>query len=228
MKMGNSIKLAMPLLFVLILGLPAFADSGHDAQFSAGINLGYYSGFSIQGFGKVSHFAQGFPLEARLGIGYSRVQPGNALDARRIFINDATNGYPEKGGTIWDFRFDFLYPTHFLSLDRGFFFAGPRYSRFTGDFKFVGGNEDFSINSKQWGLGIGLESYYLVSKDIDMVITTGVDYFFSNRLTGHDTSYSPDGEDINARNDYTYDDADKAISQPKIEPRFMIGFNYRF
>lgn len=57
-------------------------------------------------------------------------------------------------------------------------------------------------------------------------MTFGADYFFHGTLTGHDTSYNPDGEDVNARSDYTYDDADKAIDQPELEFQAMFGFSY--
>lgn len=62
----------------------------------------------------------------------------------------------------------------------------------------------------------------------DFVIGAGMDDFFDAQLKGHDTAYSPDGEDVNPRNDYTYTDADEAINQPSLELRFMIGVNYRF
>jgi hypothetical protein len=34
------------------------------------------------------------------------MNPGNAADVRKIFINDATNGDLEKSGWMWDVRFD--------------------------------------------------------------------------------------------------------------------------
>ncbi|RLD84671.1 MAG: hypothetical protein DRJ07_04635 [Bacteroidetes bacterium] len=69
---------------------------------------------------------------------------------------------------------------------------------------------------------------------IDLVVSAGIDYYFPSTLSGHDTSYSPDDQNINTRNDnenndepFTYSDADAAINQPKIMPRLMIGINYR-
>jgi hypothetical protein len=35
---------------------------------------------------------------------------------------------------------------------------GPRYSTFNGNFKYVGGNEDFDIKSKQWGVEGDIEN----------------------------------------------------------------------
>jgi len=61
----------------------------------------------------------------------------------------------------------------------------------------------------------------------------GVDYYFPSTLRGHDTSYSPDNDNVNPHNDnengdipFTYKDADKAIKQPRFMPRAMIGVNY--
>jgi hypothetical protein len=62
----------------------------------------------------------------------------------------------------------------------------------------------------------------------DLVITTGLDYYPDSALSGHDTTYAPGGEDVNSRKGYSYSDADEVINQPKLEPRFMIGVNYRF
>ncbi len=47
-----------------------------------------------------------------------------------------------------------------------------------------------------------------------------------NRLQGHDTAYDPNSTTGLERNDYTYEDADNAINQPKLELRFMIGVAY--
>jgi hypothetical protein len=199
-----------------------------SAHFSAGLILGYNSGMKFQGYGMVSNFAENFPMNARLSVGYSIVQPGDASAARRIFINNATNGIPEDKGRVLDLCLDLMYPVELLSIDRAFLFGGPRYSRFKGNFKYVGGNEDFDVTSNHWGIGSGIESYFRMSRRVDLVISAGIDYFFESTLTGHDTSYSPDGEEVNGREDYTYDDADDAIEQPKIEPILMFGFSYNF
>ena len=99
---------------------------------------------------------------------------------------------------------------------------------FTGNFKFIGGNEDFDVTSNNWGIGIGAKAFFAMGAQMDFVVTAGVDYFFSNTLTGHDTAYSPDGENVNPRRDYTYDTANEAVNQPDLELILMIGLNYRF
>jgi len=215
---------------LLLLMTPVIADSAVSVKpvFSGGATLGYDSGFKMSAYGMVSNFAQGFPMNLRVSLGYAFVQPGNATDARHIFINNNTNGTPEDNGRILDFRMDLMYPIKVLSLKQAYIVGGPRYAKFKGNFKFIGGNEDFDVTSDQWGIGSGIESYFPMSERVNFVLSAGLDYFFESKLVGHDTSYSPDGETVNQREDYTYDDADNAIDQPKLELSFMLGFSYDF
>ena len=214
----------------LILQLSIFAQVNNNPNpyLSGGLNVGYNTGLGFQGNLTISNFAQDFPFSLRFGIEYTSVNPGSPEEARIIFINDATNGVPEKNGNVWSFRMDFLYHVNIFSMRRAFFFFGPRYSQFTGNFQFIDGNEFFSISSNQWGLGAGLQSNYLLTHRLDLVLTGGLDYYFSSAIEGHDTSYGPDGEIINGRKNYTYNDADNAINQPKIVVKAMMGFNYYF
>jgi len=209
------------LLLMLPLSLTA-------ADLSGSALIGYQGGPGFQLGAMVSNFARGFPLNMQLSLGYRSLNPGNAADARKIYINDATNGDPEKKGWMWDVRFDLFYQVKWFSLDRGYIYFGPRYGSFTGNFKFVGGNEDFDITSTQWGLGAGVQAYFPMSHKFDFIIGTGIDYYFDGTLSGHDTSYSPDGENVNPRQDYTYDDAKSAVNQPGFEFLLLIGIGYHF
>lgn len=213
---------------LFILGLFVLSANVGATDFSGGLMLGYSGGTSFQLDGMVGNFAEGFPMKMQFGIVYSRLNPGNSLDARRVFINDNTNGDPEKTGSKWDFRLDFLYQVHWLSLKELYILGGPRYSRFNAHYDFIGGNEVFDIGSNQWGWGLGVRTDFPISRKLDFVVSTGADYYLNNTISGHDTSYSPDGEDVNARNDYDYDDADEAIDQPKFQLRLLIGVNYHF
>lgn len=229
----NSNRFGLVLGILTLVGQTVAAQSHDignqvDPQISVGVRGGYRAGAGMEAYGTLSNFAQGFPLAVRLGIARTAVQPGSAWDARRVFINNNTNGEPEKKGRTWDVKFDFVVPVSLLSLPRTYAYGGVRRASFTGNFRFVGGNEDFDVKSTQWGLGTGLESYFAISSRVDFVINGGLDHFFSGTLSGHDTSYSPDGEDINPREDYTYSDADAAVAQPKWEPVLMLGFGYRF
>jgi hypothetical protein len=193
------------------------------SRLSVGGFLGYQDGVGIQAFVMARDFAEGFPLQARLRVGRTGVEPGDGPDARRIFINDATNGTPREAGRTLDLGLDGLYPMG----QRTHFFGGVRYTRFTANFKFVGGNEDFDVTSSHWGLAAGIEAEYPMGSRLNLLLSGGGEYFFSSRLTGHDTSYSPDGDNVNPRKDYTYSDADEAVEQPHWRPVVLLGFRYR-
>ena len=204
-----------------------FSTSVFADNFAGGFMIGYNGGLGFEGALKIGQFAQGFPFHLRIGLGYTSVSnPGKAWDARRIFINDNANGDPEKSGHYWDFSFDLLYKVSLFNMKEGYVYFGPRYSSFTGNFNFVGGNEDFDVTSGQWGLGSGLIAYFPISAKMNFTAAGGLAYYFASTLTGHDTSYSPDGEHVNARNDYDYDDANDAINQPRLEFRAMIGLSF--
>lgn len=193
------------------------------ATFSVGGFVGYQDGLSFQAFGTAENFAQGFPLKARFRLARNSVEPGSAPDARRIFINDATNGTPKEKGHTMDLGFDGLYPMG----PRSHFFGGVRYSSFKANFKYVGGNEDFDVTSSHWGLAAGMEASYPMGPKLALVLAGGGEYYFSSRLTGHDTSYSPDGDNVNPRKEYTYSDADDAVDQPTWRPIVLMGVSYR-
>jgi hypothetical protein len=216
MRIGRALIL-MAFAFLIIGPI-----SAEGTEFSLSFLSGYNRGLGFQANGQIAGFAEGFPFVVRFGAGYTMTEPGKALDSRHIFINDASNGTPEKKGWIWDLRLDLLYPI----LNRIYLSGGVRYSAFTANFRFVGGNEDFNVTTNQWGVGLGFEGFFPMGRRIDLVISPGVDYFFPSRMTGHDTSYSPDGENINPRRNYTYHNADDAVNQPKLMPRLMVGFAY--
>jgi hypothetical protein len=199
------------------------------ASFSSGILAGYNGGPGIYLNGEVSDFARNFPFKMRVGFGYTSItNPGKSLDARAIFINNNTNGSPRKKGHAWNMRMDLMYKVNWLSLPTAYFYGGPRYASFTGNFNFVGGNEDFDVVSDHWGVGVGIINYFPISKTFDLLIDLGSDYYIPSTMTGHDTSYSPDNENINSREDYKFEDADEAVNQPKYDLRLMMGLNYHF
>jgi len=199
-------------------------------EHAAGVQVGYGQGPGVILNTTFSDFARGFPLQIRLGLAYTSLDPGDAEAARRVFINDATNGTPSEDGKVWDLRCDLLYDLELFMNSRTYLVVGPRMSRFTGSFHYVGGNEQFDVTSRQWGIGAGLEGHYqfLGREDLDLVVSALLEYYLPSSLSGHDTTYHHSGPDVNPRNDYTYSDADAAINQPKLVPRLMVGFNYTF
>jgi hypothetical protein len=206
---------------------------GSNIRFTPGARIGYNKGLGLQASVTASNFAPEFPFKIRLGAGLTFLNPGDALDARRIFINNNTNGTPEKKGRSIDIRLDFLVTRTVFGLDNSYVSAGPRFSTFKGNFKYVGGNEDFDVKSHQWGIGAGIENHFKMTPAMDLILAYGLDFYIPSTLTGHDTSYSPDNDNVNPRTDnqnnnvyFIYKDANKAIRQPVFMPYIMLGMNF--
>lgn len=219
----------------LVFGTELYGQekAGSQLKYTAGIITGYNKGYGLQGNFTARNFEKDFPFQLRFGLGYTFLNPGNAADARRIFVNNATNGTPEKKGHSIDYRLDFMIPKTIFNIEDSYLVFGPRFSTFMGDFKYVGGNEDFEVKSHQWGIGADLENHFRLVKNIEFVLNYGLDFYFPSTMTGHDTSYSPDNDNVNPKNDnqndniaFNYKDADKAINQPKFMPHIMIGVNF--
>ncbi len=216
-------------LSILILWI-AYTSFGQEkakapAKISAGVLTGYNRGYGLKA--NLTLHNSHLPFELRVGVGYSFINPGKVWDARRIFINNNTNGTPEKTGRSIDYR---LSPKSIFGLSHSYIIFGPRGSSFKGNFAYIGGNEEFDVTSQQWGAGLGLETHFKMAQKLNLVIAAGLDYYLPGTLHGHDTSYSPDNENVKPRNDnehddtpFTYKDANEAIYQPGIMPFAMIG-----
>ena len=195
-------------------------------DFHGGLQVGSSVGLGVQATGTFMNFTRDVPLSARFTFGVHSPDAGDPYAARRIFINDNTNGTPEKSARAWQFRFDLLVPALHVGQQQIYVFGGPRHARYTATYNFVGGNENFDVQSNPWGLGVGLETWFAINDRTDFLLSGGIDWFAKARLSGHDTSYSPDGDDVNGRNDYTWDDADDAIAQPRWEVMAMMGLRF--
>jgi hypothetical protein len=220
-----------PVLTGLLLLTSALALPGATVQaggFEAGLDLGYSGGLGGQVTGTFRNFTRDVPLSLRLSLGYFLREPGDPYAARSIFINDNTNGTPEKSGGMWQLRFDLTYPIGSLGKVPLLVFGGVRHAGYTAHFEFVGGNEVWDVTANPWGLGAGLETAFAVGDRSFFVITLGVDRYFDTTLSGHDTSYSPDGNHVNPRNDYTYEDAKAAINPPGWEAVALVGVRFVF
>lgn len=233
MRRYKIFTLIIPAVFILAGQAIGQEKGGNPLKYSAGLTTGYNRGYAIRGSITANNFEKGLPFDLRFGIGYTFLNPGNAADARRIFVNNATNGTPEKKGHSIDYRLDFMIPKTIFKVEDSYLVLGPRFSTFLGDFKYVGGNEDFEVRSHQWGLGGDIEHHFRMVKNIEFVLNYGLDFFFPSTLTGHDTSYSPDNDNVNPKDDnqnndveFRYNDADKAINQPKIMPHIMLGISF--
>lgn len=197
-----------------------------NPKFSFGIMTGYTRNFGINVSGTISEFSYDIPLTIKLSAGYNFRDAGNPWDARKIFINDNTNGDPDKSGHAIDFRLDFAFPVNLLAIRKSLLYVGPRYSMTTSTFEFIGGNEFFDITASQFGLGTGLDLYFGINPSLSFVVSGGFDYYFGSKVGGHDSFYMPDGTDINGRQGYTYEDAAKSVNLPKYELRLMAGLNF--
>lgn len=224
--MKNNILVLLFIAPLLLIGQDNNNLNIQKTHFSVGAQVGMLNGVGGLLFIRTSNFAEDFPFSMKLGVGVSFSDAGDPLAARKIFINNNTNGIPEKNGQTWDFNLDFLYKYRILGFKRNYFYAGPRYIQFTGNFNFIGGNEDFDVTSDQWGVGIGIENYFKIIPALDLVVNIGYDYYIKSTLYGHDTSYNPDGQDLNPREDYKFKDADEAINQPNHQIKTMIGLSY--
>jgi hypothetical protein len=210
------------LAFVL-LGLAA-PSKGGAATYEAGLLLGTHGGPGGTAQVTVADFSPNLRWKARLGATYSTRDPGNPEDARRIFINDATNGTPDEKGRLWTLSLDLVVP---VWAGRGgsvvSLYGGPRHGSFTANFAFIGGNEDFDIRERTWAFGGGLEDHLPLGRRTSLLLQAGADYYLEDGLKGHDTTYTPDDENVNPRKDFDYGDADEAVNQPKLEARAMAG-----
>ena len=213
------------LLFVVIAVLPVSAIAG---PFYGGLNVGYTGGLGIHATGSFMDFTRDLPLSARFTLGYNSASAGDPYEARRNFINDNTNGDPEKSASTWQFRFDLMFPTFTVGPQTLYLFAGPRYANYTANYNFIGGNENFDVNSNTWGAGLGFESWFVVGDTSDFVMQLGVDWYAESKLEGHDTAYLPSGDHVNPRDGYDYETADAAIDQPSLELLAMVGMRFRF
>ncbi|HUI63656.1 MAG TPA: hypothetical protein VL126_02355 [Bacteroidota bacterium] len=222
--MQKVIKAVLPTLFAAIC-------MWHQAQAAdtfGSFLIGYRSGLDLRAGVGVNNFATGFPLALEFAISYARVDAGDPFPARRVFIADATNGTPEKSGVVWDLRMDFLYPLRIAGVKAISVFAGPRFSMFDAGFHYVGANEEFDVTSNQWGLGLGMKGQFAMSHRVDLTLSAGVDNYFAGPLHGHDTTYTPDNQNVNPKENFTYSDASKVVNAPKIQLVMLIGLTYAF
>jgi len=205
-------------------GAPVARAATSEGSFFFGTNGG---GSAMASFA-VSPLAVTLPLRLRGSLGYAAMNPGAPENARHVFINDASGGTPEKHGRLWTLGFDFLCPIAGGSERRLDAYAGPRYGLFDAHFRYVGDNEEFDVTTHSWGAGAGLEGSVALGTRVAMSLLGGAEAFLPSDLHGHDATYSPNDENINARGKHTYADADQAIHQPKVEARIMAGITYRF
>lgn len=223
--MNRSLVRLMTILVSAALAAPGVARAADLSWSALG---GYQQGAGLRVTGTLARLAPGLPIALQLGAGYTLVDPGKPEAARRIFINDNTDGTPQESGHTWDLRADLallLGKSGFL--DEVGVFLGPRYAMFTGRFHFVGGNEDFLVESSAWGIGLGARGEVRLNPRWSLAGAVGLDWFPRTKIYSHDTSYSSTGYIVNQHHAYGFGDADAAINQPKLVPSLLVGVSWR-
>ncbi|HUN64732.1 MAG TPA: hypothetical protein VMW43_01420 [Bacteroidota bacterium] len=198
-------------------------------QVYGGLTMGYDIGMPVSGYLVLENVSEDLPLAFRFSLTQSfLLDAGDPQLARQVFVNQNSNGVPGKSASRWSYGADVLDPVRLFSMHRSFVYAGIRYSMFTANFQFIGGDEIFDVHSNQIGLAAGAGSYFRVSPRVDLLFSAGAEYYFPGTLEGHDAAYSSDGTMVNQRENFTYSDADRAINQPKFMPKIVFGVSYHF
>jgi hypothetical protein len=213
---------------VITIILIASASTINAIEPKVSVESGENNGFGTRAAFGVYQLNRNYPLFFETGVSFSyQGDPGSAEDARKVFINDNAGGDIEEFGT-----------TVILSADLGYrfwgnrdlsssLFGGPRYSFYRANFIYNGDNEEFAVKHDAPGLGAGLRTDLRITNDLTIFLKGGIDYFFQTKLHGHgEFTYNPNDKDNNPRNDYTYEDADKAVNQPYISPAISFGVSY--
>lgn len=203
------------------------AARAHAYQPYTDLYLGYYAGMSLMGMVGVDNLIKDFPLGIEAGIGYSFVDGGDPLLARRVFIDNNTNGSPEESSRVLDFDLNLTYP---IKQKTGSYkwlaFVGPRHARFRANFLYRGANEEFDVQSKPWGFGGGVKGQFPINNKLSVVTFLSVDFYSYAEIEGHDSFYRPNDQNLNPQGNYKYADARDAVNVPRIRPRFMVGIQF--
>jgi hypothetical protein len=221
---ANFLLLLCLMVSLSALPLSAAAEKVFYAEAGTMNGLGLTAGFGLH------KITPKVPLGFDFFLGYVfQSDPGNAIEARKIFINDATGGNNNivESGAAFFFGVDMLYPIVRQSVFELNLAGGPRYSTYAAFFDYQGGNEAFKVYSNAWGFGIGLKAFINISEHFRIGLDTQLEYFFNTQLKGHGFFYNKSGTDDNPRNAYRYADADAAVDQPLLYPRIQLILAYR-
>lgn len=204
------------------------------SSFLIGLDTGFQNGYGIGAHMGLYNLDDQLPIGFNGGMFWSyQSNPGNANDARHIFINDNEGGTVEESGSSFLFYLNGLYDFYRYKTMDFLVYLGPRYSFYKANFTFIGDNEDFSVKTNQFGLGFGIQPVIKASKKIFIHFNIGMDYFFASRIEAHgEYYYNPDSQDDNPRTapngkDYTYSDANKSINDPSTEFILKASISYR-
>lgn len=203
-----------------------FPISLFSLQLYQEVALGYYDDLGATLGLRVEDSSSNFPffLQGRIGAIY-QMDPGKAEDARQIFINDNQGGNIEEYGLSYMVSLDFGWKIQLKESLQLELFASGILNHYEAHFAFIGNNEAFTVKTTALGIGIGGSLRVALSDSrSSLILKGGLEYFPKSQIDSHGTYfYTPDGEDDNPRNDYTYENADEAINQPVFRPYVQIG-----
>jgi len=216
-----------------ILAAAAFCTPAHASKHYDMLSSGYYDGPSIAGTVGFEEIFTKVPLGFEVELGYSWSDLGDATLASQVFINQnqVNNASKSSGGTL-HLAFNATYPLP-VKIGKMSLFAvgGPRFARWDVRHQYLNNNEDFNVVSKVWGLGGGVRGVMKLSEKIRACLQVTLDYYPRSSIYGHDATYFPDNNNINARTDgngytYTYEDAVRATAVPHLRPRVLVGLMF--
>ena len=226
--MTKTKTLILASLTMAIFSRPAHAFNHYDI-----LSAGYYDGASVAGTVGFDNVFEKVPVGFELELGYSWSGLGNATLASQVFINQnqVNNPSTSSGGTL-DLGLNATYPLNQTYGPVKFYvFAGPRWARWDARHEYINNNEDFDVTAYVWGLGGGLRGVMPLGQKISALLQLGLDYYPRASIYGHDATYYPNNDNVNARNNgagytYTYADAEAATAVPHIRPRVMVGLMF--
>lgn len=211
------------LLLIAIIMLPF---SLYPLSLQQELAVGYYDDLGITLGLRLEDEKSHFPvyIQGRLGITY-QFDPGNAEDARKIFINDNQGGNIQEHGQSYLLALDLgwkILQKDSLQLELN---VSGIMNHYNAHFAFIGNNEAFIVRTTAMGIGLGGGMNLDISdSQTSLIIKGGVEYFPKSRIDAHGTYYyTPDGNDDKTRQDYGYSDADGSINQPVFRPYMMVG-----
>lgn len=193
------------------------------------IAIGYGQDLEFSMAIRVEDSSMDYPLFIQGRGGYIfQMDPGNAEDARKIFIND------NQGGSIQEYG-----ESIFLAMDLGYKLTNREnisleitlsglWNHYRAHFAYIGNNEAFTVKTSPLGIGAGINLRLPFSgTGSSLILKGGAEYYPKTKIDAHGTYYyNPDSQDDNARNNYTYQDADEAINQPETRFFVQIGILY--
>lgn len=216
-------KPTLALIFVFM------SLSLYSLEFYQELSFGYYGDMGTTLALRLDEDSADFPffIQGRIGYIYQE-DPGNAEEARKIFINDNAGGNIQKYGESYLVALDLGWKwKQFESLEIEWVASGL-WNYYQAHFAFVGNNEAFAVKSAPFGVGLGgnMRLRFRDSRS-SLILKGGVEYFPKTLIDAHGTFYyTPDGQDDNPRNAYTYEDADAAVNQPDFRIFLQIGLLY--